>query len=235
MKKHKLSTKHTFLGLDFGLGLTLGIGLLVVISATWGSITGTLTDQPDFTATPTINKVPIASVTGGKLALGWIPDLSGTYLPLHSTADLAINLSTAANLPSGTTAATQAAGTNNTTLATTAYADTNLLPKKTTVVPSSGTITPAVTASGSAFTFAAAGQVTLPAIGAGDVGVRFGVAKLTTGTITIQAPASTYINGSQVAGTLINSSTNQYDFVWIWAVSTTQWIIVAGNGPWQTN
>lgn len=73
---------------------------------TWGSITGTLTDQTEFTSTPTINKVPIASVTGGKLATGWIPDLSATYLPLHSKADTAGAADTATTAAKATVLAT---------------------------------------------------------------------------------------------------------------------------------
>ena len=58
---------------------------------TWGSIIGTLTNQTEFTITPTINKIPIASVTGGKLATGWIPDLSGTYIAIGGNAGTVTN------------------------------------------------------------------------------------------------------------------------------------------------
>jgi hypothetical protein len=75
---------------------------------TWGSITGTLTDQVQFTATPTINKVPIASVTGGKLATGWIPDLSATYLP----NTLGTGKGTLVGFSAANTPGTLAAGTN---------------------------------------------------------------------------------------------------------------------------
>ncbi|MBZ5513086.1 MAG: hypothetical protein LAN70_18210 [Acidobacteriia bacterium] len=44
------------------------------------------------TATAGANAIPKAG-SGGTLAVGWIPDLSATYLPLHSTADLAAGLS----------------------------------------------------------------------------------------------------------------------------------------------
>ncbi|MGA2000257.1 MAG: hypothetical protein ABSG52_09700 [Terriglobales bacterium] len=44
------------------------------------------------TATAGANAIPKAGA-GGTLAAGWIPDLSATYLPLHSTADLAAGLS----------------------------------------------------------------------------------------------------------------------------------------------
>ena len=44
------------------------------------------------TATAGANAIPKAGA-GGTLAVGWIPDLSATYLPLYSTADLAAGLS----------------------------------------------------------------------------------------------------------------------------------------------
>ncbi len=44
------------------------------------------------TATAGANAIPKAG-SGGTLAVGWIPDLSATYLALHSTADLAAGLS----------------------------------------------------------------------------------------------------------------------------------------------
>lgn len=66
-------------------------------------------DGAHASATPTASYIPIAGA-GGKLAVGWVPDLSGTYLPLHGCADNATNAGYAsiAGVAAGATLADEA-------------------------------------------------------------------------------------------------------------------------------
>ena len=88
----------------------------------------------------------------------------------------------------------------------------------------------------------AAGALTynLPAITSGSIGSRFCFRNLATrtGAITLQAPATTYIdkdgaNGS-AAGTIVSSGALA-DSACVLAVTTTQYVFYLGSGTWANN
>lgn len=80
----------------------------------------------------------------------------------------------------------------------------------------------------------------LPTITTGMIGTQFCFrnSATRTGAITLQAPASTYIdkdgaNGT-VAGTIVSSGALG-DCASVLAVSTTQYVFFAGKGTWTNN
>ena len=78
--------------------------------------------------------------------------------------------------------------------------------------------------------------VNLPAATAADIGATVTVVKLGAGNVTIQAPASTYIADSGIAGTLYNSTPSQtYATVTIRLVTSAKWVLMYGDGCWTTN
>jgi hypothetical protein len=111
------------------------------------------------------------------------------------------------------------------------------------IIPISVDTSSPVTAASPGFYYNdSAGAITynLPTISASMVGARYCVRNLAprTGAITLQAPASTYIdkdgaNGT-AAGTLVSAGAAG-DSVCVIAVTTTQYVSYIGSGTWSNN
>ena len=83
---------------------------------------------------------------------------------------------------------------------------------------------------------AAAQTVTLPLVGAGDIGAQFTVVKLGAGQVTIDAPAGAFIADSTDGGTIYNNAVSPaYATITLRLVTSTQWMLVGGEGSWITN
>jgi hypothetical protein len=83
---------------------------------------------------------------------------------------------------------------------------------------------------------AAAQTVTLPSVGAGDIGAQFTIVKLGTGKVVIDAPVGAFIADSTDGGTIYNNAvTPPYASLTLKLVTPTLWMLVGGEGSWITN
>ena len=82
----------------------------------------------------------------------------------------------------------------------------------------------------------ASAVVNLPVLLAGNVGQRLTVTFGGTVAVTISAGAGVTVSDSSAGGTLADTTVGEAGWanVTLQAVSTTQWVIVGGDGTWTT-
>jgi hypothetical protein len=82
---------------------------------------------------------------------------------------------------------------------------------------------------------ASAQTVTLPSVTSADIGATITVVKLGAGKVTIQAASSTFIADSTSGGTIYsNTASPVYATITLRLATSTQWMIVGGDGAWLT-
>jgi hypothetical protein len=89
---------------------------------------------------------------------------------------------------------------------------------------------------GKTITAASAQTITLPDIGAGDIGAIFTIVKLGAGTVTIDAVGSDVIADSPAGGRIYNSAAGEtYANITIQVAAADKWVVVGGHGTWTTS
>jgi hypothetical protein len=82
---------------------------------------------------------------------------------------------------------------------------------------------------------ASARTVTLPSVTSADIGATLTVVKLGAGKVIIQAASSTFIADSNSGGTIFNNAVSPaYATITLRLVTSTQWMIIHGDGAWVT-
>jgi hypothetical protein len=78
-------------------------------------------------------------------------------------------------------------------------------------------------------------KITLPDIGAGDIGGAFTIVKLGAGIVTAEAAGGDYIADSAAGGGINNTSaTETFANITIQVAADGKWIVVGGHGTWAT-